>query len=580
MASKLFFNGRQYTSPATVSAVDDSAMTPVNVATGNNLAIVGIADGGQPNTLLKVNSPQDAATILRGGELLTGVNKAFGPSAVTGSPLTITTVRVGQATQAALTLKDAGGADAILLTSTLYGLPANQTVAKVEAGTTSGSKITVQNGNVYYIGDNLQRAGITAQYVGADAVATIDVTAEAVVLKAGADAATAGAAAVTIAFSDFPTVQQLVDRINTEAGWTATAASASSLNLSGTLDFCTAQDAKAAAYTITANLAAIVDWLNSGANSFVTGVRAPGAGAVPAVVGFTYLTGATSPAATIEDWTNAIDVLEAADVQHIVPLSADPAVWAAVDAHVQFMSTAGRRERRAVVGGAAGLTIAAVSLLPRALSSDRTALAWPAHYDYDTSGNATLQPGYMTAAIIGACHAAVDPGTSMTNKAISVGGLEFLARNPSDTDDLIDAGVLVIESTPQGYKVCRDISTWLADDNYNRVENSCGAAVDYVVRSVRDAVDVLRGGPVSPASLARALSIANTTLTNLAKPAPVGPGVIVGDANSPAFTNLQASLSGDVIGISFQCSPVVPDNFITVSVSIVPYSGTATLAAS
>ena len=575
MASSLFFGGRLYTSPATVSSVDDSGMVPVLTATGNGLALVGLSDGGEPNVAIAINGPADAAAKLVSGELLTAVNKCYSAFSAVGAPGSITVVRVGQATASTVTLKDTAGAASIILNSVLYGLPSNQTRAKVEAGTVSGVKITVQNGTVYSVGDNLARGGITIQYVGADAAATAGTTANSVVLAAGSDAADSA----TINFSDFPTVQQLVDRINTVPGWSATAAAASSLNPSGTLDIIAPADAKTAPLALTANLQAAIDWLNSGQNSFVTAQRAPGAGVALALVGFTYLAGGSYPATTAEDWTNAIDVLQTVDVQHITPLSADPDVWAAMDAHVQYMSTVGRRERRAVVGGAVGLTIAGVAALGVTINSDRTAFAWPAHYDVDALGNKTFQPGYMTAAMVAAGHAASAPGASLTNKAISVAGLQFLAANPSDTDTLINAGILCIDLEPTGFMVVRDISTWLQNNNYNRVENSCAAAVDYVTATVRSALDVLRGGPVSPRSLAQALNIANTTLTNLAKAAPVGPGVIVGDANSPAFSNLQATAQGDVIGVSFQCSPVIPDNFITVGISVVPYAGTATLAA-
>ena len=61
----------------------------------------------------------------------------------------------------------------------------------------------------------------------------------------------------------------------------------------------------------------------------------------------------------------------------------------------------------------------------------------------------------------------------------------------------------------------------------------------------------------------------------LSQPKPVGPGILVGDANSPPYKNIRATLVGDTLSVVWQASPVLPLNFITNTVSVVPYSGTA-----
>jgi hypothetical protein len=239
------------------------------------------------------------------------------------------------------------------------------------------------------------------------------------------------------------------------------------------------------------------------------------------------------------------------------------------------MSGTPGRERRAFVGPASGTSLAAVQVLPAALNSDRISVVWPGFYDYDATGTLTLYPPYMLAALVGAMAAGVSPGTPLTNKSAAIRGLETAAKNPADTDALIMSGVLALEPTPTGYRVARSVSTWLTNNNYNRVEVSCGAATDYVSRSVRDALQVLVGTKASARMLGRAAVIAETTLRSLAEPEPLGPEVIVGDANSPAWRNIRATLVGDAIKVEFECSPVIPVNFVPVAISIVPYSGTA-----
>jgi hypothetical protein len=98
-----------------------------------------------------------------------------------------------------------------------------------------------------------------------------------------------------------------------------------------------------------------------------------------------------------------------------------------------------------------------------------------------------------------------------------------------------------------------------------------------VSRTVREAVDALRGKNGSPTYLTEVFEAADTALRALAKAAPAGLGIIVGDANSPAYKNITVSVSGDVTSVEFECSPGIPQNFILCTIHAVPYSGTATV---
>ena len=56
----VFFNGRLWISPATMSVVDDTAMYNKNLSVGNVLAIVGKSEGGKPFTALRFGSAAEA----------------------------------------------------------------------------------------------------------------------------------------------------------------------------------------------------------------------------------------------------------------------------------------------------------------------------------------------------------------------------------------------------------------------------------------------------------------------------------------------------------------------------------------
>ena len=567
----VFFNGRLIVSPTTASVVNDDAMRNQNLTVGNVVALVGEAAAGQPKKALRFGNPQDALRELVSGELLNAVLAAFDPSAQTAGPSVVIAVRVNPATQATGTLKDAANNTVINLSSTNYGLLQNQIKVKVEAGSTDGLRLTTQFGQKYYTQDNVARRAFSVKYTGAAASATVTVNGTQLVL-----AAPAGTPVATLALSEYPTVKDLVDRINAVTGFVA-----EPLDRNGAkptvqaLDFVSAQDVKSAAYVVRGDLQAAIDWINGTGEGFVTATRAANAGAKPAATGFQFLTGGTDGTTTTSDWADAFEVLQSVDVQWLTPVTGDAAIHAMADAHAAYMSNIGLKERRVICGTVANTTDAAAIDAAKSLNSDRTSLVHIGHYNYDVDGKLTLFPPYISAALLAGMFSGVNPGTPLTNKAIKVRGLERDLRNPTDTDVLINGGVLCLENTDQGYKVVKSISTWLVNDNYNRVEQSTGVAVDFVARNVRQALDVLRGTKANPLVLSRAVRIAASPLRELARDEPLGPGVLAGNEASPAYRNIKASIEGDVLRVEFECSPVIPVNYVLATIYAVPFSGAA-----
>lgn len=568
----VFFNGRLVTTPQTLSKVNDDAMRNKNLSVGNVVAYIGRSAAGQPKTALRFGTPDEAKAALVSGELLDAVLAGFSPSVETGGPTTVIAIRVQPAVQATGTMKDGSAADVINLTSKVYGQPANLIGYKVEAGSVSGLRVTTQYGRSYYTQDNIGRKALTITYSGAAVTATVDVNGTQLVLSAPA-----GTPVATITFSDYKTVQDLVDRINLVSGFSAVVEgnSYTAPTLNG-LDFVSAQSVKSGPYTVTADLQAVVDWLNSDASPLVSGARVAGAGTKPAVAALKFLSGGSDGTTTTTDWADCFTALQSEDVQWITPISSDPAIHAMLSTHCDFMSNIGLKERRGIVGTALNTSDSAAIAAAKAINSDRISLVHIGHYNYDQSGTLTLFAPYITAALLSGMFSGVNPGTPLTNKTINVRGLERNLRVPTDTDVLLNGGVLPIINTDEGYKVCQSITTWLVNNNYNRREQSTGVALDYTMRSVRKAVDRYRGQKGNPLLLQLVASAAKSALEELARPEPQGPGILVGDANSPAFRNITASIDGDVVRVQFECSPVLPANYILVTAFAVPFSGSAT----
>jgi hypothetical protein len=467
---------------------------------------------------------------------------------------------------------------ALCLESTDYGSQTTRVKVKVAAGTTAGTKyVATSFDDTEYIADNLGENYFTLDYTGVAASALVTVTASAITVKAGVLAAEVEIASCDLAVYD--TVSKVSDYFDSLPDLDAAYdPSCRDYPTYGKLDFVTDVSIDGTSPTnITANLQAIVDWLGGLSESFIDVYRPVTSGVVPDNIGYTALYGGTSTTPLTTDWQACFDVLQVEDVQCIVPLSSAAAVHAMAVAHCSYMSNAGAMERRCIVGGAIGETAAEVILRAYNLNHDRCYIVTPGYKDYNAEGVLTEYAPYMFAALLGGMITGSDPGTSLTNKTVSINGLIQKYRSPTDTDEFIKAGVMVAVESREGYKMVQSCSTWLANDNYNRVEMGTGFATDYVARNVRNALGCLIGQKATPIILGRAVSIVESTCKELARTAPLGPEVITGDEANPAYKNITATLEGDVLRVSFQCSPVVPVNYIPVGISIVPYSGSAAI---
>ncbi len=655
----VFFNGKLLTTPTVATRIDDSAMANKNLTVANNLAIIGKADSGIPQTVVRIGSPLEAREIFATGELVTAIEKAFAPSAETGAPQYIHALRVQPATQSHLVVGEDGGTpitdyvvdsvdnankqivldldeatpvngayDGYLITmtsgnaigetnlittfvresdlgtcdvryawenvpsagdtlsivpcsfcldSTDYGINTNRIKVKIEAGTVSGKCVTVAFDGTEYVKDNLAATYFTAHYSGGGTACVLKISATQIVVEE-----TDGGTNIlgTCDFTVHDTVSKVVDFLNSITNITAEAVSDyTDYPVAAKLDYNSAGlDIKTGTTTnVTANLQAIVDWIAGISEPLIDVYRPTEAGKAPANCVFSYLQGGTTTTPTNTDWQACFDALQTEDVQCVVPLSNSASIHAMALTHCQYMSDTAGMERRTIVGGATGETVAELVARAKALNHDRVYLVAPAYQAYDNVGVLTSYAPYMAAAMLGGMITGSDPGTSLTNKSVSVAGFLQSFRIPADTDVLIEGGVIAMADIRGIYKVVQSVSTWLTNGNYNRVEMATGFAVDFVTRNVRNALQVLIGQKGTPTILGRAVSITENALKELARPAPLGPEVITGDDANPAYKNITAELEGDVLRVYFQCSPVVPVNYIPVGIAIVPYSGTASI---
>lgn len=576
MASNFTFGGASTVRPSVRAKVNDTLMVPTGRGSTRVVALVGIAEGGEPAKPEFFNSSIQAGARVRGGSIHTALPLVFAPSPESLGASIICTVRVNPATKATKTLLDGSAGNSIVVSSANWGLKDNGITVKVESGTSQGKKLTVSDGQITASKDDLYREAFTIQYVGAGtaAVATVDGDNLATTVTGGP-----GGENLDVNFNSYTTLKALVDFIDSHAAYTCVLKSLNpdDLTLNG-LDYITASDIRTAAVTVQSTLNEIVKWLNTGTQGMVTATRASGAGLVPANLAMTYLAGGAEGTTTATEWQAALDALAEVDVSYVVPLTGDATLHAKALAHVAELSANALRRRRAFMGALAGeytSTLSNYKTRAQGINSDRAALIPMGLKALNSAGVETLlAPFYLAAQLAGMQAGLEEVGDSLTNRVVSVTGLEWVPT-VAQVELGIQLGLLMVESIDGrgGYRVARGISTWLASDAYHRVEISTGEALDEVVRRIVSALEPFKGSKASNIIVHQVVSKTEETLRALTRDS-----IIVGNDISPAYRNIVGELSGDTVFITFECSPVIPINFIGVTIHARPFNGTFTVA--
>ena len=203
----------------------------------NRAVIFGNSGGGEPGKVLWFTGATEAAETLRSGPLLDAIKHAFVPGGGL-VPQAIGAYRVNTAIQASSDFKQTS---TVIITAKSwdYGLHVNQLKRKLEAATTSGKKLSVQyQANEVWVRDNIEKESLEIQYTGAAASATMTINAT----QLSTSCAATPADDLTILFSAYATIEDLVNYINDQTAYTCTIKATLKTDPSNELDVVTAQD--------------------------------------------------------------------------------------------------------------------------------------------------------------------------------------------------------------------------------------------------------------------------------------------------------------------------------------------------
>jgi len=382
---------------------------------------------------------------------------------------------------------------------------------------------------------------------------------------------------INAAAASYDTVQKLKDLISANPDFTFTVIVSNPTEyLIADLDYVAAQNilspTTASFYAI---LSDIVDTLNAQSQLVSASRLSPGTGAPSNTSAPVFLSGghegdAGSPGvitASNSDWQAAIDKLKQVFVNTLVLGTDAAAVHAMGVAHCEYMGGAGKMERDLVIGAAANETKAALKARALALNTRHARLCTQEVSLFDSLGVRTFQPPKFQAAIVAAMQAGTTVGNPLTNKFANVLGLrQHSGWNPvGDGNEMLLGGLLFMQlEEGRGFKVVRNISTYLVDDNLAFSEASVNQAVNFAVFNLRSRMERVVGKKGFAGTINSAAAAADGILDALVQ------DEIIAAYKKPSF-----ELVLDVLRMDVEISPIAPINFIPITVNLKPFSITA-----
>ncbi len=562
-----YVNGVLMTAPGSAVVVNDQNFQGAPAAGGLGLILIGPATDGQPNTAIPISGPSQALAVLKGGDLLQGALLAFQGAAKAGGGVPLTVIDPTPRTQATSAINNASSVEQIALTSTSYGTLANSSKWMVQAGSTSGYKVSQATDFVGPAGatypsnttDNVSLTGLSIYYSGTGTAPTYTVSDSQLVLTA-----TTSDVGGTVNLTSTTTIQQAVNQINQLAGWNATVVDPNPQDIAAAFfdNVSTAATVSTSSTTptnLTANVTAVVRYFNN-LNLYFTAVRQAGATSLATSGTWTYAAGGTSPTATNTNWQNAYTTAQSVTGISLISCVSDSySIWDMNDAHCQYMASIGQ-PRRGYLGDTSGQALSTETAQAALLNSARSSIVWPEQYGTNFNGVAqTLFAPYLVACGIIGQRAATIAYRALTQQPVVSGGMGVSVA-PSSVSTGLSGGVAVIAPNQAGVPVLQhDETTWLQSTAYNLVENSTGLVADLISADLNAVLATFVGQPVTATTVSVAQSLVLSHLVNW-----YNSGFL---AVAPTAANVSLTGSGDTITGTAQIALDVPANYIVLQLT-------------
>lgn len=376
--------------------------------------------------------------------------------------------------------------------------------------------------------------------------------------------------AVAASNSVFSTVRRLADRLNVLDGFTADALAPDAASLLvADADHAPAVSLMGAPGEFYADLRAVITAINQG-SQFLSAARAVGASLVPAnTASPVYLAGGSEGTPTITQWQQGFRLLKGRRVNTIVPLTRDPAVHALLLAHLIERAGPLRSEANGYIGVATSEgrsdTLSNIrSAITQINSRHVSAIVQEVQRFGVDDGIATWFAPHFLAALAAGMQAGSAIGEPLTKKIIFALDIRQNVgwTVEDDKDTLIDSGAMLAEKVDgRGIRWVRSITTHLQNNNLVFTEMSANESANQAVYDLRNALDEKIGDRALASSVGVIKGLATDALGRLKT------DEIIADWKPRTLTVEQIA---DVFPVSVEIAPVVPINFIPITVHLVP----------
>ena len=540
-------------------------VTSASGVSSGNLCIMGKSTGGTPLELLEFSSISEAKNTLLSGNLLEGVAYAFNGSN-DYVPQKVYAMRVNGGVQGTLTLSS-GSTESIKLTAWDYGSHTNQLKLKIETGTIENSKkFTLVYKSTTKTVDNIIKKSI--QVYGGGTNPTVTIGEDSMILSTTDD--DSETVTETLSFEEFPTISELVAKINDSEYFTATQLDSDDDALSSELDTVTSV-AISEGLILYSNFVAFVDELENIEYFDSVEVLTTATRVVPDNTSYVYFSGGSTSSYTTDDWSNALEALETKDIQIIATPCTTQEIQVLIANHCTSMSsTVNRKERMCWFGGE--LDEADDDLITKAKVFNNKLVSYVGDSviaSNPITGETENVNGALVACMLAGMESAMAVHIPLTNKVLKVLGFRT-SRNITNLEKLIKNGIVTCNPNPDDnsdYVCIRAVTTYQQDDLISN-ERSMTREDLYMNRDLRQAYSSLIGTPNN-------VGASVFTQTLLAKAEEwANAGYIVRDDSNNAVWNTSVSIDGDKVYISFSRYLTAPTNFIFITATNYVYTST------
>lgn len=269
------------------------------------------------------------------------------------------------------------------------------------------------------------------------------------------------------------------------------------------------------------------------------------------------LAGGASTSASLTNWSDALETIEASDLQILVGWSTNIDHMTEIKKHLPKSARAGR-ERNAWFGAPSNQSLAVLDASYSKLLNDRNIALVGQSIDVlkPNGQRATLEPRYL-ALMLASMQAGSSVGEPLTRKLPNVLDVSGNWDANRDAKDAILAGVVSLSYGSLGWRVERSVTTYRTDNNPIFSEVSANESINASIRDLRAGLDSFVGSANRSLTANRIKSIATSRLNRQ-----VQDGIIKG------FRDVVLEDQGDTLVVAYTVSAVEPLNFIRISATV------------